>query len=304
MIMTTSPNSKKAMKDGTSHQFRAFEWLYSSNTLGLSDVRVIQRWVLASFYYATNGDEWINQSEWLESKNECLWYGVTCLDGVISRFELDENHLVGTIIPEIVVWADDLYVLSLGNNYDTPAGQQNKLDMPLPSFLGSLSSLRFLNLEGVGLTSTISEELFSSWTHLESLYLNNNDLTGELPQSIKHLASIEVLWIGGNNLSGPIVSEIGQLSNLKDLSLESNYRENVAGKRGFITAVPPEIGQLTKLESLSLANNALSGQVPMQLGDLISLRRLQLGGNFFESQLPPALGKLEMLEELDISSNW
>ena len=35
VIMTTSPNSKKAMKDGTSHQFRAFEWLYSSNTLGL-----------------------------------------------------------------------------------------------------------------------------------------------------------------------------------------------------------------------------------------------------------------------------
>lgn len=194
-------------------------------------------------------------------------------------------------------------MLSLGNDYDAPEGDRNQFVVPVPSFLGDLEFLSFLNLEGVGMTSTIPERLFSSWSHLESMFLNDNDITGSLPKTVGSLSSIEVLWLGGNNLGGSIVSEIGRLSTLRDLSLESNYREDVAGKRGFITTVPSEIGQLSNLEVLSLADNALSGVLP-KLDDLISLRHLQLSGNFFEGQLPTAWGRLEMLEELDISFNW
>ncbi|KAL7540992.1 hypothetical protein ACHAXR_010546 [Thalassiosira sp. AJA248-18] len=305
VIVSASPSSKVAVfTDILSPQYNAFEWVYNSDASGLNDSRLVQRWVLASFYYGASGDEWVVKNGWMESGDECQWYGVSCLDGVVSKLELEQNRLVGEIIPEISIWGNDLYVISLGNDYDAPEEERNRFVMPLPSFLGDLPYLTFLNLEGVGLTSTIPEELFSSWPQLESLYLNDNDISGSLPQSIKHLSSIEVLWLGANNLSGSIIPEIGQLSTLKDLSLESNFREDAPGKRGFITTIPPEIGDLANLEILSLANNALSGQVPMQLGDLISLRRLQLSGNFFESQLPPELGRLEMLEELDISFNW
>jgi len=303
MLLSASPSSEAALADDSSPQSRAFKWIYDNNASGLSERRLVQRWALASFYYGTNGDEWNEKTGWMESGDECQWYGVSCLSGIVSKLELEQNRLVGEIVPEISVWKHTLYALSLGNDYGASEEEKNQFVMPVPSFLGDLTYLSFLNLEGVGMASTIPEDFFSTWPHLKSLYLNDNDITGSLPKSIGDLGSIEVLWLGGNNLGGSIVPEIGELLTLKDLSLESNYREDAAGKRGFITTVPLEIGRLTNLEVLSLADNALSGQVP-KLDDLISLRQLRLSGNFFEGQLPPAWGKLEMLEELDLSFNW
>lgn len=305
IIISASPDSIDALKDNKSPQFRAFEWLYNNGAIAsFSDSRLVQRWILAAFYFGTNGDGWINKDGWLTNKDECLWYGVSCIGKVVEKIELEQNRLTGEIIPEIALWGEDLYVLSLGNDYDAPDEKRNKIVMPLPSFLGDLHYLSFLNLEGIGLTSTIPDELFSSWSHLESLYLNDNDIIGTIPRSIASATSLEILWLGGNNLGGPVVSEIGSLTSLIDLSLESNFREDSGGKRGLIMMLPSEIGLLTNLEVLVLADNALSGSVPMQLGDLISLRHLHLNGNFFEQQLPTALGKLEMLEELDVSFNW
>jgi hypothetical protein len=303
VIVFASPSSKMAIADKNSTQSRALRWLFTSNTRGLSELRLVQRWVLASFYYATNGDEWVVRLGWMGPRDECEWYGVTCIGGVIGKLELIHNRLVGELVAEMSTWKN-LYWLSLGNDHDAPEEEKNEFITPLPSFLGDLTTLAFLNLANVGLTSTIPQELFTSWSRLKSLFLNDNDITGTLPKSIEHLDSIEVLWLGGNNLGGSILPEIGRLVSLRDLSLKSNFRVDVTGKRGFVTTIPSEIGQLTSLEILSLADNALSGLVPMHLGSLVSLRRLQLSANFFERQLPPALGKLEMLEELDISLNW
>jgi Leucine-rich repeat (LRR) protein len=303
VIVSASPSSTMAIANENSTQSRALDWLYVSDPSGLSDLRLVQRWVLASFYYATDGDRWVINQGWMQPGEECDWYGVTCHNGMIGRLELIQNRLIGDIVPEIST-LKSMYLLSLGNDFDASEEDKNQFIIPLPSFLGDMTNLALLNLAGVGLTSTIPEELFTSWAQLESLFLNDNDITGTLPKSIEHLRSIEVLWLGGNNLGGSIVSEIGQLASLRELSLESNFRANVIGKRGFITNIPAEIGQLTSLETLNLADNALSGLVPMALGNLVSLRGLQLSGNFFEGQLPPTLGRLEMLEELDISFNW
>jgi len=304
ILLAASPDSKAALSDNDSPQHNALVWLYNSE-IKLSDERIVLRWVLASFYYGLNGDDWFSNKGWLSSKNnECDWYGVTCLDGAVTQISLIENTMVGTLVPELVLLKDSLYYLSLGNNYDTPFEERNEIVMPVPSFLGEMPYLTYLNMEGLGLTSTIPKTLFSQWDRLESLYLNDNDITGTLPSSIANLKAVKTLWMGGNNLGGSIISEIGQLTTLVDLSLESNFREDSASKRGFMTALPPSLAQLTNLQVLDLSDNALSGTIPPQLGDLISLRRLDLSNNFFESQLPTHLGRLQMLEEVDISSNW
>ena len=303
IIVANSPVSKMALSDKNSIQSRALSWLYASDRNDTSDHQLVQRWALASFYYATNGNGWLDNEGWMTTDDECTWFGITCIDGIVHKLELVQNHLTGLIIPEIATLSN-LYVLSLGNDSNAQEEEKNVLIMPLPSFLGYLTSLTFLNLAGVGLTSTIPDELFSDWSRMKALFLSDNDITGYIPSSIEHLSSIEILWLGGNNIGGSIPSEIGQLLSLKDLSLESNFREDVTGKRGLITTIPSEIGLLTNLESLNLADNALSGLVPMNLGGLVSLRRLKLKGNYFEGQLPPSLGRLELLEELDISFNW
>jgi hypothetical protein len=304
ILLSASPTSGPALADPSSPQSQAFTWIYNQHNNDSSDEKMVQRWVLASFYFGTNGDNWIVKDGWLQPQSECSWHGVTCLNGVVSKLELGQNRLSGFIVPEIALWKNNLYVVSLGSEYDAPSDERNSFVMPLPSVLSELSYITFLNLENVGLVSSIPEGFFSNLSHLQSAYLNNNDITGTLPNSIKYLSSIKVLWLGGNNMDGTIISEIGNLTTLVDLSLESNFREDSSGNRGFVAALPSEIGRLTNLEILSLADNALSGQLPLQMGDLISLRQLDLRNNFFENQLPTNLGKLEMLEELDISHNW
>ena len=304
ILLAASPRSQAALSDNGSPQHDALVWLYNSE-IQLSDERILLRWILASFYYGLNGDDWFSNKGWLSSKNnECDWYGVTCLEGAVTQISLVENTMVGILVPELALLKNSLYHLSLGNNYDTPIEERNEIVMPVPSFLGEMPYLTYLNMEGIGLTSTIPKTLFSQCDRLESLYLNDNDIIGTLPSNIANLKAIKTLWLGGNNLGGSIISEIGQLTTLVDLSLESNFREDSAGKRGFITALPSSLAQLKNLEVLDLSDNALSSTIPAQLGDLISLRSLDLSNNFFESQLPTHLGSLQMLEEINISFNW
>ena len=303
LILAASPYSEGSLADEQSAPHKAFEWIYL-NPVPVSDERLVQRWALATFYLATNGDAWINNKGWMSSLNECEWFGVACIDDDVSKLILEQNHIVGEIPQEMGALGRSLYVLALGNEADTPMASKNQFARPIPSYLSELRYLTHLNLEGVGFTSTIPADLFSSWTHLQSLDLSNNNMNGAIPKSIKNLKSLESLRLGYNNFGGSIVSEIGELSSLKDLSLEANFRENSSGKRGFITTIPTALGKLTNLKILNLASNALSGQLPMQLGNLISLEQMKLSNNFFEKQLPSSLGKLQMLEHVDISFNW
>lgn len=79
--------------DPTSPQYQAAKWaIDSAPTVGIneSDDRMINRFALATFYFSTNGDEWVNcgrrstncdvSEEWLTGTNECNWYAIECND--------------------------------------------------------------------------------------------------------------------------------------------------------------------------------------------------------------------------------
>lgn len=38
----------------------------------------------ATFYYATNGSSWNNDTEWLTATPECQWFGVVCDDSILA----------------------------------------------------------------------------------------------------------------------------------------------------------------------------------------------------------------------------
>jgi hypothetical protein len=66
----------------TSAQYKARQWLLYSDTLQFEMIegKVLQRFALATFYYATNGDESWNKNDWLEG-DECeddFWHGLNC----------------------------------------------------------------------------------------------------------------------------------------------------------------------------------------------------------------------------------
>ena len=72
----------------SSPQYRAALWTVSRCSAICDSDRMIQQFALATFYFATNGDDWIRcgrdskqcdlSQEWLTEGNECNWYAIEC----------------------------------------------------------------------------------------------------------------------------------------------------------------------------------------------------------------------------------
>ena len=131
-------------------------------------------------------------------------------------------------------------------------------------------------------------------SNLEELVLYQNRLSGEIPAKLGSLANLERLELQGNQLSGEIPAELGSLANLEWLGLSFNQ---LSGE------IPAELGSLSNLEVLELHRNRLSGPVPTWLGSLANLRGLDLQGNQLSGEIPAELGSLSSLEWLALSSN-
>ena len=151
------------------------------------------------------------------------------------------------------------------------------------------------------------------------LFLNENELSGEVPPELGNLLNLNHLDLGSNSLSGTIPSEIGNLLNLSILSMASNSLSGqippelgksssrlnylVLGNNSLSGEIPSEIGNLPHLRSLDLTNNDLSGQIPSELGNLSKLSYLNLRNNSLSGKIPPELGNLSNLQYLFINNN-
>ena len=102
-------------------------------------------------------------------------------------------------------------------------------------------------------------ELNCNYDLANEFTLSDLGLSGEIPQEIGTLDSLEFLWLEDNQLTGPIPTEIGNLSKLKYLIMHYNQLSD---------SIPSEIGNLSNLEILKLDNNQLTGYIPESICDL------------------------------------
>ena len=126
-------------------------------------------------------------------------------------------------------------------------------------------------------------ELNCNYDLANEFTLSDLGLSGEIPQEIGTLDSLEFLWLEDNQLTGPIPSEIGNLSKLKYLIMHHNQLSD---------SIPSEIGNLSNLEILKLDNNQLTGYIPESICDLNIVFNWQnnlFGENFavYNNQLCP-----------------
>ncbi|KAB2845682.1 MAG: hypothetical protein F9K45_03445, partial [Melioribacteraceae bacterium] len=156
-----------------------------------------------------------------------------------------------------------------------------------------------IDLNNNSLSGNIPEEL-GDLQFLTYLDLSYNNFPGSIPAGIADpgdLPSLEILYLISCGLSGSIPDEIGNLTNLIELDLSDN---------GLGGSIPSSFGNLNLLESLFLPFNNLSGSIPSELGDMSSLKELVLYNNNLSGTLPPAMfepGDLPNLIGLDISVN-
>jgi hypothetical protein len=135
LVHVSSDEGNALMADNTP-QSKAFHWLVAeSSSRSMSETRMIQRYALATLYFATEGDQWFVKSSWLSANDECGWFStdqeVCNPDGEVINLSLAYNSLRGEL-PKEVGLLTSLKVLDFTGN---------ALSGTLPNDLGNITTL-------------------------------------------------------------------------------------------------------------------------------------------------------------------
>jgi hypothetical protein len=162
----------------------------------------------------------------------------------------------------------------------------NQLSGSIPSSIGSITGLGFLNLSNNLLTGTIPS-VIGSLTNLGTLYLNGNQLNGVVPSSIGNLTNLTALDVSSNLLTS-MPSSLGSLTNMYLFNcyhnrFTFNSLEPVVQGLGAVIAYSPQDtilpvhfanGKLNVSAGGTIANNTYQWlnpqgglQSPMIMGD-------------------------------------
>ncbi|KAA8532497.1 hypothetical protein F0562_032530 [Nyssa sinensis] len=181
-------------------------------------------------------------------------------------------------------------------------GHVLKLDqrIGIPEFLGSLRSLRYLNLSSTGFEGMVPHHL----GNLSSLmYLD----LGSRTLDYSNIFTVDSLWWAS------------ALSSLKYLNLDKvMLREatdwldaiNMLPSLSELSLVDCELGgipplsrvNITSLTSLDLQGNNIDS-IPLWLSNVSRLVNLRVNYNLFQGSVPDTIGKLTSLTFLDLSMN-
>ena len=276
-------------------------------------------------------------SSWSAHEDCCEWNGVRChnITGRVIELNLrnpclsdykiscHEFALGGKVSPALLQ-LEFLNYLDLSNNEFGGA--------PIPSFLGSIRSLTYLNLIDASFGGLIPPQL-GNLSNLHYLILggsyHSSNSEKEPPSLyvenfhwISHLSSLENLVMYRVDLHKEVhwVELTSMLSSLSELDLYDCKLDNMSPSlkyvnftsltllsltwNHFIHEIPNWLCNLnTSLLHLYLRGNQLTGQIPECLGQLKRLDILLLGDNFFDGPIPSSLGNLSSLSFLDLSGN-
>ncbi|KAL5783392.1 hypothetical protein ACOSP7_008421 [Xanthoceras sorbifolium] len=162
--------------------------------------------------------------------------------------------------------------------------------------LGSLPSLKTLDLSYNDFSGIMSSGELHKFTNLKKLYMSGSSIHTSLLQSIAAFTSLERLRMRDCQLNGTL--------GVKDFSNFKNLKELYMSGTDLNISILHSIGPLTSLESLSLWNCSLNGTLPDQgLCELVHLQELYLSGNNLRGALPSCFANLTSLQVLDISFN-
>eukprot|EP00529_Nitzschia_sp_RCC80_P023434 CAMPEP_0113458850 /NCGR_PEP_ID=MMETSP0014_2-20120614/10136_1 /TAXON_ID=2857 /ORGANISM="Nitzschia sp." /LENGTH=457 /DNA_ID=CAMNT_0000350389 /DNA_START=290 /DNA_END=1660 /DNA_ORIENTATION=- /assembly_acc=CAM_ASM_000159 len=164
-------------------QQMAMSWLLYEDTIK-DPSQSTQRWTFASFYFQTGGGDgtWTSASAstsategWLSPTTPvCQWEHISCeLNGNLQELDFDSVNLVADQIPVELSLLTDVQSILL---------QNNQLQGEIDPDVFSVNQLPRLGL----------------------LYLNNNFLTGPIPEGLTQEESggLHTLYVQNNNLTG------------------------------------------------------------------------------------------------------
>ena len=160
---------------------------------------------LLALYQYTHGEDWTDNSDWLQTTTPCSWVGISCSMTLnkVTHIILSGNNLQGTLPPSL----DDFTSLGWLDLSD------NALTGTIPPELGN-SNIEQILLQNNALIGLIPAELGNLGDTLLSLDLSGNQLSGSLPDSLGNLTSLGVLFINNNPLNGSLPIAMTNMSGM------------------------------------------------------------------------------------------
>ncbi|KZV14534.1 protein STRUBBELIG-receptor FAMILY 3 [Dorcoceras hygrometricum] len=152
------------------------------------------------------------------------------------------------------------------------------------------SNITSINLSGANLGGELGSDL-GSFASIMVMSLNNNQLTGSLPDAFEQLKQLINMDLSGNIFVGLLPSSMGNLSSLTTLHLQNNQ---LSGMLDVLQDLP--------LVDLNIENNLFSGPIPSKLINIPNFR--STGNPFNTTMIPPPPSSSPLLSPLEAPSPW
>ena len=235
-----------------------------------------------------------------------------CPDGAIAT---DQTYTFTPLTDRLAL--ESLYSATAGESWGRDTGWLR--DSEHCSWYGVLCDgdgfVSALWLDDNDLAGNIPDQI-GNLRYLRSLDLSENSLSGALPATVSQLKDLSQLFLGNAGLSGALDSGLGNLSGLQYLELGGNQFSGMTSDLGKLSQLRlldisgnsfiggfPDDGAWPLIEHLNMASIAVSGELPTDLSSLSQIRFLNLGGNAFSGRLPKSLEELQTLKTIDLSNN-
>ncbi|OMP02522.1 hypothetical protein COLO4_11029 [Corchorus olitorius] len=228
---------------------------------------------------------------------------VSSLANTVRFMNLSHNQLNGGFLKEETIGLfKNLQVLDLGDNSIT--GQ-------LPSF-GSLPGLRVLRLGKNQLFGPVPVELLEGFVPLEELDLSLNGFTGSI--RLINSTTLKVLNLSSNQLSGDLPSSIRSCEKVDlsrnmisgDISVMQNWEASLIYldlSSNNLSGSLPNLSHFEDLDVFILSNNFLVGTLPSLLDTCPRLSVIELSSNQFSGPIPGSFFASKTVKNLNLSGN-
>ncbi|KAH7667422.1 Non-specific serine/threonine protein kinase protein [Dioscorea alata] len=209
----------------------------------------------------------------------------------LSFLALNSNKFTGRL-PASLGRLANLYWLDIA---------ENQLTGPLPVSrnkapgLDLLLKTKHFHFNKNQLSGTIPDNLFSSEMSLIHLLLDGNNFTGNIPQSIGYMQSLEVLRLDKNSLKGPVPTNLNNLTKVNELDLSNNTFDS--------SEAPAWFTKLPSLTALVIEHGRLQGQVPQKLFSIPQLQDVILDNNEFNGTLDMGDSISQQLQTVNFQNN-